>query len=213
MKTSQLIILTTFLVIGFSLPSCNDDDLIPDCNCENTKFFDVNGLLATNFQIDNGKFELLGQDSLSLEDLGGLMVEMNVDYHALVEPRGLDWSFSLMNTADACSCLRGYGGSKTERLVELSVITLNDFDDAHPANSNINDILTYGEEERFTSGRTQPLADFLAMSKTENLMREYIYLKLDKAPTANPEFHYLVRMELSTGEVYEAESVPLIITP
>jgi len=118
-----------------------------------------------------------------------------------------------MPIANACSYIPGTKGSKEEALVDFSIITLNDFDADHLANSNINDLFNYyGGYISFFDAIPVPLTQFLD-EQTGIIEEEDMVLELKKAPELNQEFKIKVVLELSTGEVYEYETEPIYITP
>ena len=211
MKNIKIIGLTLFLFIGFILPSCHkvtDDYYDPICDCEQTKFFDIKGLNDLTYQLDSISREVaMPLDTVSFSEFtGGISITYLVDYHAFAEPKA-SFSFSLINTVDAsCFCPYGYAGSKTEKIKSFSVITINDFDNEHPANSNINDLLmTYDQDNKLIN-----FDDFLN-NKTDAIKKWRRILRLKKAPTLNAKFNFKIKLELSTGEVYEKIGFPIII--
>ncbi len=212
MKNLKTIGLSLFLCIGFIMPSCGgggDDDLL-GCDCSLYQYFDIDGITIGTYKSRNDQEPIIPMDSIFLSEFKVLHIDYTVSYHALAEPK-IDWSFSLMNSANACSCIGGYSGSKTEKIKQLSIITLNDFDDQHKANESINDLFDY-TGSLFAVSDTIPLTEFLS-DTSENIAEEDLFLQLTKAPSLNPEFKFKVIMELSTGEVYEAESHPFYIFP
>ena len=109
-----------------------------------------------------------------------------------------------MNSAYGCSCAYdGDSGSKEEQLEKVTIITLNDFDDDHLANDTINDL--------FVSNLNYlPIEDYIA-NNNDNIRDPYEGFRLEKAPVLNKNFKAKVIVELSTGEVYEAETTEQVI--
>ncbi|MEL6254149.1 MAG: hypothetical protein AAFR87_19230, partial [Bacteroidota bacterium] len=95
-------------------------------------------------------------------------------------------------------------------LVNFQVLTLNDFDEDHKANDDINDLLQY--QGNFLELDNSTLEDFLNASDGK-IESEDMLLALTKAPELNPELKLKVIMELSTGEIYEAETAPFFLVP
>lgn len=206
MKNIRILLLTLLLSTGFLLPSCEKDSTsCHGINFEDAPYFDIQGIDAFMYKDTLGLGFITTTDTITFSGKVGLYLNYLAEYHAMVEPPK-STSFSLINSAWACIIDFGYAGSKTEKLVNLSIVTLNDFDEMHLANSSINDLLDYNDiyylEEKM------PLEDFLA-NQSENIMSETLLLQLKKAPELNREFRYKVMVELSTGEVYEAESMPV----
>ncbi len=211
MKNFKIFSLTFLLTLGFIVPSCNSDDetdggIITPCPDNADTYFDINGMTF--------KTGVALNETIAFDDLPQMHVDFDVDYLAVIQPER-NWSFSLMPTANACSVVPGTLGSKEEALVSFSIVTLNDFDTDHLANSNINDLfgfyggaLTYNGDPNNVIPFTQYLE-----GQTGNLMEEDMIVKLTKAPEIDSEFKVKVMMELSTGEVYESEIEPFVITP
>jgi len=203
MKYFKYLILTIILVLGISFPSCSS----LNCSCPDETFFNVEGL---------DLLFIMAGESVEFNDGKYIHLDYQVDYHTQATPQW-DWSFSLMNSAYACSCIVGAVRSKEEKLVNLSIITLNDFDDDHLANSDITDLLEFkghfwdGEYYNDNGGLT--MTEYVTNRKDKLLDGEDIVLKLLSAPTLNESFKIKVVMELSDGEIYEIESETFSITP
>lgn len=93
-------------------------------------------------------------------------------------------------------------GSKFEKLSNITVITLNDFDENHAANDTINDLILV---RSIYSKETEYLKDYL-LKDTLNIKFPVIQLKVDRKPTLNENYKVKVIVELSTGEVYQEVS-------
>lgn len=215
MKKFRILALTLFLTTGFLFPSCDDDDDLQN-SCDGIDFtqfqyFDIVGINIRDYNNLISHQKILTFDTVEFSALDKIYVDYMVDYTASISPRK-NWSFSLMPTANACSFIGGTKGSKEESLVNFSIITLNDFDDDHLANSNINDLFDYHGSFVNLIDNPIPFSQFLD-DLTGNLQKEDMILKLMKAPEINQEFKIKVMMELSTGEMYEFEKEPIFITP
>lgn len=210
MKSIKKLLLITILSIGFVLPSCNKDHFGTSCDdvdFEASRYFDIQGLTAFWYEADTlyNFNQINPTDSILLPELGGLFMEYEVEYHASTS--NFTPSFSLMSSALACSYLPGYDGSKTEKLTDLSIITLNDFDEEHLANSSLNDLIDFQGDYLF-SQENSTLADYL-LNQTENIKSQYLILQLNKAPTLDQEVRVKIVINLSTTERYEEEIAPI----
>ena len=212
MQSTRITVLTLLLFMGFIVPSCEDDGV--DCSgCANSIYFDVEGMRVDLMTKDtDGAKSVITEDSLLFAELEEIYIDYEVDYHASVPPQ-FHWSFSLMNTASACTCIPGAGGSKTEKLTALSIITVNEYDTEHPAGSEIHDLLDYYGSAFDPIYEGIPLPTVLAGALGELLDSEDLLLKLTKAPTMGTDFQLKIVLELSTGEKYEAESIPFYLAP
>ena len=189
------------------MPGCERDD--EHCG-GSSSYFDVLGIEGVFF-LNASDREIAPNETVTFDELGRIYFGYDVDYHSIELP-GRDWSFSLLPTAYACSPIFGDKGSETEALVSFSITTLNDFDDEHLANSNINDLFDYHGAEEGIMNPAIPLTQFLD-EQTGNLQYEHMLLELKKAPELNQEFKVKVAVELSTGEMYEFEAASIFITP
>jgi len=206
MKSLKTVILTVFLSIGFLFPSC-DRDPYPVCNCPDVlPYFDIMDLKIHNTEKVKSYSKIIdaNQSSISRDSFEGLFLEYLVDYHS-----NIDFNFSLMNSAIGCSCIdSGYKGSATEKLESIEIITLNDFDDDHPANTSINDLFIMTFE---TTDQPQlPLDEFL-LDNSSLIEFQFLPLRITKAPENDMTFHVNVILKLSTGEEYQAESLPIML--
>ena len=202
--------LTIYLFIGILIPSCDWITTIDDCDCSGSRYFDMEGLQVDAFtDIDQGILVTPAQQ-LTLSEFDGFYVDYLVNYHACLMPKA-DFSLSLMNSALACSCLGGFDGSNTEELVDFTITTINDFNADHLAGSDIIDLFQY--EGGFFEPDDQPLADFLMQEQSGKLTIEDMRLRLLEAPSMDSVLQIKVRMELSTGEVYEELSPAFVLLP
>ncbi len=205
MNNYKTILLTMLFSIGFIFPSCSKEKLRDSCDgvdFDSFRYFDIQGLDAYVYKGEMYGFEVVNAvDTITFSENVGIFMHYQADYHASLSP-----SVGLMNSAMACSFIGGFDGSKTEKLAHLSITTLNDFDNDHLANSSISDLL-----EVYLDGfneDTLPLTDYLA-NQTENIKKQALKIRLKKAPELNHEFLFKIEVELSTGERYEAENIPI----
>ncbi len=217
MKNLKFLFLTIILTIGFIFPSCKDDPF--NCGCPAPTFFDTEGLEISTYRDFENSEKITAADSVSLAELDMIYIDYLVTYHTSITSQN-DWSFSLMNTANACSCDISVRGTDSEELSSLSIITLNDFDADHLANSNINDLFDYYGCDYYGEGilptyivndTARPLTDYLATQNMRNLECEDIGIRLTKAPELNPEFKIKVILEFTSGEVHEVESEGIFV--
>lgn len=196
--------MTILLAIGLGFPNCDD------CKCDPVEgeYFDVQGISRLVNYKKRGTCcadALKEGDAIKLSQYSGLSINLDVNYISNNMKHQCKWDFSLINEALACECVyNGWLGSKEEKLDDLTIITLNDFDAEHMANDTINDLMTISKYPDILD-----LNDFLSQD-TALLDYESISVKLKKAPAANKEFKVKVIITLSTGEIYDAESTPII---
>lgn len=204
----KTILLTLFLITGVTFQQCNPFD----CNCPPYlgDYFDIRDIALTQYRKRDACCinALEANEEVRYSDYYGITIDFQVDYLAFQCREGSRYGFSLTNTALACSCPEnGWLGSKTEKLESLAVLTLHDFDASHSARDTLNDLL---EVRLFTE--TMELEEYLRQD-TSLVRFEDLSLQLKKAPELDTTFQVYVRLELSTGEVYEAQSVPVRLIP
>lgn len=194
MMKSKIFLLTMLFVVGFSFQNCS---LFTGCECPpiQGQYFDIQGLKVSNSGKDGAP--IVDHAEVKFSDYTGLSINYEVAYHSYLNAHDHDWSFSLINSAMACECaFSGQAGSKDEQLAGLTIITLNDFNDEYKANDTISELWSRG---------TIPLSEFVAQD-TNLIREENLFIHLDEAPTSGEELKVKVIVELSTNEVYEAES-------
>lgn len=207
-------ILAGILIIGLPLQMCTNND--DDCNCSPVApFFDITGVVSSHLKKESGNnAEVLDDgDSVLYENYIGLNTGYEADF--ISSNYFFNTSdFSLIPSAYACSCIQpGHSGSKNEMLVNLTVITLNDFDETHLANTTINDIVQIEEflNFGFDVSEDAPYIPQYLENQTSNISSQVFRLKVDRKPSLNQNFKVKVIVELSTGEIYETISETIIL--
>lgn len=204
LKSIRTKVLVFALVVGLPLQMCSPENG-GDCNCGpiTGAYFDINGMNLNNYKKlgENSVVRMIENEAVPYAEYVGLIVEYEVDYISQNRPKRP--SFSLITSAYACTCVTdGDRGSKYEKLSNITVITLNDFDETHAANDTINDIVLV---KSFYSQEDVYLNDYL-VNDTLNIQFPGIQLKVDRKPTLNENYKVKVILELSTGEVYQKVS-------
>lgn len=197
---TRTFLLTVLLTIGFSFHNCSDPFDCGDFG-DIPDFFDIRGFRLDHLDRDNSR--TIDSGLVDYDEYGFLRMIFDVEYVAYQEQN--HWDFSLMNSAYSCTPPEaGTEGAKEEALANLTVITLNDFDENHFANDTLNDLISIG----YRHYESLDLTTFLA-AQEGNVEREVLYLSLESRPTLNQDFQVRVRVDLSNGERYE-EISPVI---
>jgi len=191
----KIILSLLFVIVGL-LPACYL------CNCPDidNDFFDIFDLevIATNSDYT----AIIADERIAFQDLQFINLDYQVDYVAELTPSCNHGRW--LNAAWACSCdVEGSSGAKSERMIDLTITTLNDYTLEYPAGSVLNDLIypaNYGD--------SYSLDEYVDDFRERLIPNESLKLSLLHRPSENPELHLRVRLELSNGEVYEADSVP-----
>jgi hypothetical protein len=193
--------------IGFSFQNCKESSF-DDCGCGPFlgNYFDINGLEIISYK-KRGTCcadPILVNETVSFNNLSIISLNFKVDYLAA---NNHSKSNSLFSTLNACTCVQsGRSGAKNERLSNLSIITLNDFDATHLANDTINDLF-----DNITYNNKQDLNTFLA-TDTSFIKDTGLSIALKTAPQINKQLKFKAIIQLSNGEVYTAENKQFTIT-
>jgi hypothetical protein len=193
--------------IGFSLQNCKESSF-GGCGCGPFlgNYFDVNGLEIISYK-KRGTCcadPIFVHETVIFSNLSIIALNYKVDYIAACNHSN---SASFFSTLNACTCAQsGELGAKNERLSNLSIITLNDFDSTHLANDTINDLF-----EHITYNNKQDLNTFLA-TDTSFIKNTGLSILLKTKPQINKQLKFKAIIKLSNGEVYTAENKQFTIT-
>lgn len=205
--SNKAIFLTLLLTIGFSFQHCTKDKDPFGCGCDGIKaYFNIQGLSVFN-TYTSGK-PIPDNQELRLVHRTALLI--NFDYKLVSQKRNnrlWDFNFSLMNSCYACSCAEpGMSGSKKEHWKSFNIITLYDFNEKYKANDTINNIIYLSNYE------DNDLWKLWNTKDAQPKVQKYSYLLgLKKIPPqTNTKFKAKVVVELTNGEVYEAETNTII---
>ena len=210
------IVLTLLLAGGFAFGGCLFNCTCPDIEGE---YFDIEGATIDHFLVDGFNFseccdgitdideyQMYVNFNLSYFDLG---FHRNKDSYQNQIPKNKSWlsfpDIQLMPSAMAlsCDCL-GPGMLGSQEVIEnITVKTLNDFDDTHPANSNINEYLNIG----INYEDLVPLNDFLAANNDSSFIQsEYMHFNFIQEFTNIIDFQAEITINLTNGETYTVTS-------
>lgn len=202
MKSFQKILLTFLLSSGCLFIAC---DVIDGCSCPSIdgEFFDITGLEV--IPQASGIGDVPAGTALNFADFDSFHFDYIVEYVA--EQKEYFQPSRWHNAAWACSCIyNGIFGSKDEIFSEIKITTMNDYNDTFSAGESINDILLlnyFGTEMR--------LSEYLEENEGELIETEDLFMSLTTPPTIDKEVILNVRMEFTNGEIYEVETVPIIL--
>ncbi len=171
-------------------------------------YFDIKGIGVNHVKInEHGSVQtVIKADSISFSDYKHLNISYDTDYLSQKSP-SFHWkNLGFISSAMACDPFeQGYMGSKNERLENLTLITLNDFDEDHLENDTINDLFSINYFSQDIS-----IAEYLAKDTTL-IENTFLNLMLKKAPEMDNNLKIKVVVDLSTGEQYIEESSVLFV--
>ena len=192
----KLFSILLFFFFGISFYQCLD------CNCPKVEkpYFNING-----FTIDliGGFNSVITTSKMDRYDLHGFRINFLVSYLAKVQK--CDNQHYSINNLLACSCIEpGYLGAKDEKIENIDIITIYDFDEKHPAGSSINEyISTYQINDS-----SEVLSNFIMKS---NLKRENIDFDFLKLPSIDyTRFQFEIRLKVKDDEFYSVKSSEII---
>ncbi len=199
MKTIRIIALIALFTLGFGLPSCTDD-----CSCPPVegKYFSIQDILLNSYGLTaEGMLQIAEEnDTINLGDYL-LNVAFETEYVSLL-PHKNAVSFSLINSAYACSCLgNGMDGAK-EKVTSFQLISLNNFDTEHQAGDTVNSLF----ELDYYGPSTKPEEFF-----QQHLWEEQYFLTLKEKPASSEPLQLKLVLSLDNGTVMEAVSKAVVI--
>lgn len=197
MKYVRKLLLILLFSVGFTLQNCDK------CPPFEGDYFDIQGMEVVNYTTSAGNVIRKNQ-VVEFPFYRSLSLKFEVNYLANTFPHEHSNSFSLINSAYGEDCsFNGALGSKVEKIRSLTVYTLNDFNEEYRAKDAINELL-------LIPGTQLNIDEFLVVD-TSRIRSEEFKMNLSIRPELNDTFHVKVVLELSTNEIYKAESVPFII--
>jgi hypothetical protein len=179
------------VISGLFFFGCNPSDSGNGGCGPESNYFDINGLSIKTYAADSIQFSNFYLD-----------VAFGVRYYSATKPR-----FSFIPEAQATSpCpIQGYLGSQ-EKLAELYLIALSDFNQDFHAGDTINSLVMV--QGRSLNGWT-PLQDFIDGSRNEGIKEQYPLLRLTQKPDAKVKQAFRLVVKLQNGEAYTAETKPI----
>lgn len=189
MKIFKLL-LTSVLVVGFILPGCDSIN----CDCSGVKrYFEVFGLKTELIQANVA--------SVQWQDFQGRM-ELIATYYGdlnISNKENKFYTFSLIPTAAACSCLPdGYDGSEVG-IDSLSFTLTYDYNTNYPAGSDISEILEFSDWGQ----EFQSYEDYITKND-EKIEFEFQKFRLKEAPDmTNTPLQLTINLILDDGKAFE----------
>lgn len=186
-----------FFGFGITLTSCMR------CNCPPVEgsYFDIQGIERIDHleQISEyGSAPIPEGGKISFDDYTGLSINFSVSYLSQDNKK-----INGKRVLYACDCMNsGAAGSKNEKLKQIAVIALYDFNSKYLAKDTINSLISVGGKS---------LDEYLAIND-DLIDNPSSRMDLMEAPSLDNRFKVKVILKLNTGEAYEAESSTVILT-
>lgn len=174
------------------------------CRCPQALgFFDIKGISESFHRDITGRILPEG-DSLAFNDWREIQIHFLVDYVATQETPGLIQN-PFANSLYACSCVDdGWNGSKNESILNVTVVSLNDYDSLHLASDTLNDIAEWFYPQQMS------LADFNGTAP-HPVEEAVIGIGLNMPPVINKEVRLKVYIELNNSESYVVEAPRVVL--
>lgn len=190
MKTSKILLVLLF-VFGQTLTQC--------CRCPRLyPYFDIHAVKSID-HVRSQESPIQGhighEEEIDTIEYAGFIIRFEYEYVA--EKTQTNTGGALY----ACSCDDQIFTPAKEKVTEITVITLHDFDENLNAGDTINSFL----RDRYSE---KSISDFIA--EEQPLTQEHIFFKVSKFPTADPRFQVKVIIKLDSGEVYETTSLTVV---
>lgn len=160
-------------------------------------------------------------DQYRYYDYTGIEVKIHNPIVALSDSLGFGYTYEGMrytadtftlkhfaNNAYAFDCDKGYDGAKY-LLQRISVTSNKDFDEAHPAGTELNDLISVTAHTKSTgTGEYIYVKGYLSESQPSDVYHYYMYLKA--RPQVNKMHRFTIEVEKSNGKVYHDTSEEII---
>lgn len=190
-----------FILGGTGMPGCYP------CKCPDVatidKYADIEGVssfLSKKATATSGLGSVKANDRLSWDEIALFSVVYVIRTYGYDLPKKKVGTWGL--AAYACDCVQpGYLGS-TERLKNMTVKTVFDFDATHPAGSALDE---WVQVDFYPSGKT--LKRFLAEGPIPGISLGRHDLTITKAPSVKGPFALDITVELDNGEIYTTQTL------
>jgi hypothetical protein len=195
---------TLYLILGLLLTNCvkeedynHIDDYSGNCPPINGAYFDIKEIneFSHYYKLsDSSHLPLEDSAQIKFEDYVGLYLDFSTEF---ISERNQKSTHSRAGNLYALSCIsNGDYGSKTEKYKNISIVTLNDFNDDFREGDTINDLLK--------TDNNQTIEELI--SDSNYIEQKTLLLKLIQAPSNNEGFKVKVFIKLNNGESYDKES-------
>ncbi|MCC5915980.1 MAG: DUF5034 domain-containing protein [Cryomorphaceae bacterium] len=194
--------MTLLFIFGFTIITNCEKEYEETCPPFYGQYFDINGIESLNHHYRNTKTSsppLENNSIVFFEDYSSLILRYSVSYlSAINQPKkkGFGQLYAL-----SCSS-SGMSGSKHQKYQNITVITLNDFNEQYKKGDTINDVMRVGYNET--------IEDYINARDTSNVENTVFSFFLTQPPTIDPKFQVKVIVELNSGEIYSKESTTVI---
>lgn len=141
-KVGRLTII--FLITLGIIPGCFEGEFL-ECSYPGVaKYFDVQDINLSHGIIEGDSYRLIdGSEPVNKESYDGVYLTPDVEFFSQLEKKDKgQFNFFFTNSLMACTPVdNGYLGSTSEKTLGIVVRTERDFNDDHPAGSDISDLM------------------------------------------------------------------------
>ena len=156
------------------------------------------------------RFEILRENDIMDFTTGNLQVQLDYQIEYISEDNLFN-SLQLNNFITpvyGTSCEPpGALGSKEEMLSEVTIVTINDFNEDYKAGDTINNL--FAVLGNFSA--KPPLDEYILANQNTNIMEENLLLELTTRPSFDHDLIFDIKVELSTDEKFEMQTFPILV--
>jgi len=198
MRIKKIVIV---LAIGFLLRL-----VVSCCDCNEGAEFKYTFDCMEAFHIDNaGQTSIVVEGGTILKEAYGIQIEFALLQLACNKP----FSFSAFNSAYAfkCECPPEIQYLAQDTISSIQIKAINDFDQTHPANSDISDYFKVLDYDNYIT-----LQEFIDAPETmyeTKPVKDSVRIFLMQPPVHIGEHRFQVEVLLSNGTILTAETTPI----
>lgn len=165
------------------------------CHCDDDEFYFSHCEIEA-FHLDNTNEDPVLIEEFASKAAYGIRTRVTLIENSCALNRQASFLFSTAY-ATSCDCPQNY--FLTEDIISIEIVTLNDFDSSHPANSDVSDYFKV-----FRANEYQSIADFITNRANTQWDSPFdIDMFLLQPPLGDETSQFLVRIVLSDDRVLE----------
>lgn len=196
MKTKKIIFILLLPLILEIVVSC--------CECVDPIFQNyTNKAISINNLDNSGKEPIVSASTAIIKTAYGIRIQLHREKIACIE--GPNSIFIQSAFATSCDCPPPYQFLPKDSITTIKILSLNDFNSNHSANSEISDYFKVFNHYSFSTIQ-EYLKNTRSVLNYESEFEIKIDLLLMTAPTINNQQKFRVQITLSDGRILEQET-------